>query len=87
MFTFVATYLHTCYLYTDIIKSNMQEKIKYEERRSEKGLVVLVDIYKYIATHQKILNVIENLIMCLLATESKPYKLCHTLPLFYSQTK
>ena len=39
MYTFIATYLSTCYLYTDAIKSNMQEKIRYEERRLQKGLV------------------------------------------------
>ena len=48
MFIFVATYLCTCYLYTDAIKSNMQEKIRYEDRRLQKGLFVLVDIYNCI---------------------------------------
>ena len=42
MFTFVAVFLHTCYLYTDVIKSNMQEKIKYEDKRLQKGLVLSV---------------------------------------------
>ena len=51
MFIFIITYLHTCYLYTDAIKSNMQEKIRYKDRRLQKGLVVPVDIY--ISMHDK----------------------------------
>ena len=33
----VFTYLRTCHLYTDVIKSNMQEKIRYKDRRLQKG--------------------------------------------------
>ena len=39
---FVVTSLCTCYFCTDIIKSNMQEKIKYEYRCLQKGLIVSV---------------------------------------------
>ena len=49
MFIFIV--LRTYYLYTDAIKSNMQEKIRYKDRRLQKGLVVPVDIY--ISIHDK----------------------------------
>ena len=48
MLIFVYTYLRTCYLYTDAIKSNMQEKMRYEDRRLQKGLILSVDIYNCI---------------------------------------
>ena len=37
------------FLYTDVIKSNMQEKIGYEGRRLQKGLfIILVQTCSYV---------------------------------------
>ena len=45
MYIYIAMYAATCYLYTDIIKSDLQEKIKYEESRLQKGLHCYIVIW------------------------------------------
>ena len=55
------------YLYTDVIKSNVQEKIRYKDRRLQKGLAVSVDI-NTTYVHFGITNGTENSIIYVLCS-------------------